>query len=347
MADSIAPPFALNTGVTKSVQSGFKGLLIFGDPHLEGRQPNFRKDDYPEVVLGKIEFCLDYCRQHQLLPVCLGDLFDKPRDNPNWLMGRLIEMTQQTPIVGIFGNHDCAQPQLTDDDSLSILVKSGGYQMVSSGDFWTGEINGRRLVVAGSSYRHTVPKTFDPRLVPTVSEKKSPANAQPPLVIWLTHHDIDFKGYDSGRFSAHEIENVDVLVNGHIHRRLDPIVAGKTTWINPGNISRRTRSESNQAHVPKVLHVSVSEKGLKFEDVVIPHKPFNEVFHEAMVATEQEQNESAFVSGLKELTNRRTASGAGLNEFLRENIDQFETDVAQQIMTLAKEITQEDIHHDA
>ncbi len=327
------------------VHHQYEGLLIFGDPHLEGRQPNFRKDDYPNVILKKIEFCLEYCRQHKLQPVCLGDLFDKPRDNSNWMMGNLIEMTQHTPIIGIFGNHDCAQPELNDDDSLSVLVKSGGYKLVSAADFWTGSINGRRLVVAGSSYRHPIPKTFDCRLVPQVSDKSGSKDARPPLVIWLTHHDISFKEYENGRTSVHEIENVDVLVNGHIHRRLDPIVAGKTTWINPGNITRRSRSESNQAHVPKALHVKVSDVGLKFEDVVIPHKPFDEIFHEAMVPTEQSHGESAFISGLKELTNRRTDSGAGLNEFLKENIGQFEPDVADQILTLAKEITQEDAHN--
>ncbi len=326
------------------VHQQFEGLLIFGDPHLEGRQPNFRKDDYPNVILKKIEFCLEYCRQHKLQPVCLGDLFDKPRDNSNWMMGNLIEMTQQTPIIGIFGNHDCAQPELNDDDSLSVLVKAGGYKLVSAADFWTGSINGRRLVVAGSSYRHPIPKSFDSRLVPLVSDEGGIKDSQPPLVIWLTHHDISFKEYENGRNAVHEIENVDVLINGHIHRRLDPIVAGKTTWINPGNITRRSRSESNQAHIPKALHVKVSDVGLKFEDVVVPHKPFDEIFHEAMVPTEQTQGESAFISGLKELTNRRTDSGAGLHEFLKENIEQFEPDVADQILTLAKEITQEDVN---
>jgi len=325
------------------VHQQFEGLLVFGDPHLEGRQPNFRKDDYPNVVLEKIEFCLDYCRTHNLQPVCLGDLFERPRDNPNWIIGQLIAMTRETPIIGVFGNHDCAQPQLNDDDSLSVLVKSGGYQLVSSSDFWTGEMNERRLVVAGSSYRHPIPKSFDTRLVPKSNGKDNTANSTAPLVIWLTHHDIDFKGYDNGRNSVHEIENVDVLINGHIHRRLDPIKVGKTTWINPGNITRRSRSEANEAHIPKALHVKVSKQGLKFEDVTIPHKPFDEIFHEAMVPTEQEQGESAFISGLKELTNRKTASGAGLNEFLKENIDQFEPDVADQILSLAKEITQEDI----
>lgn len=333
--------------MSKEVHQQYEGLLVFGDPHLEGRQPDFRKDDYPDVILRKIEFCLDYCRQHRLQPVCLGDLFDKPRDNSNWIMGELIAMMRETPVIGIFGNHDCAQPELTDDDSLSVLIKAGGYKIVSAGDFWTGWINGRRLVVAGSSYRQPIPKVFDPRLVPSFADSAGAKDAQPPLVIWLTHHDISFKDYDNGRSTAHEIENVDVLINGHIHRRLDPIVAGKTTWINPGNITRRSRSEANQAHIPKALQVKVSDVGLKFEDVVIPHKPFDEIFHEAIVPSEKECGESAFVSGLKELTHRRTDSGAGLKEFLKENVGQFEPDVADQILNLAKEITQEEVTNHA
>jgi len=232
----------------QGVNRGFDGLLVIGDPHIEGRQPSFRKDEYPETILNKLEFCLEYCRKHNLQPVCLGDLFDKPRDNPTWILGRLIDMLSRTPMIGIYGNHDCADPELNKHDSLSLLIKSGGYRLVSGSDFWTGAVGGRRLVVAGSSYRHAIPTEFETRMVPTLE-----GDTSPPLVLWLTHHDIDFAGYESGRFAAHEITNVDLLINGHIHRRCDPIVAGKTTWINPGNISRRSRSEANKIFTNRQL----------------------------------------------------------------------------------------------
>jgi hypothetical protein len=28
-------------------------MLVIGDPHVEGRQPSFRRDDYPRVILQK------------------------------------------------------------------------------------------------------------------------------------------------------------------------------------------------------------------------------------------------------------------------------------------------------
>ena len=109
---------------------GYVGLLLIGDPHLEGRQPGFRKDDYPNVILEKLAWCLDYSWQNRLLPAILGDLFDKPRDNPNWLLGRLLELLHGE-VIGLYGNHDVHyNPELTADDSLSLLVKSNRIRLV-------------------------------------------------------------------------------------------------------------------------------------------------------------------------------------------------------------------------
>ena len=75
-----------------SLTDQYDGLLIIGDPHLEGRQPGFRKDDYPNVILEKLNWCLRYASRHQLMPVLLGDIFQNPRDNPTWMLSRLIEI---------------------------------------------------------------------------------------------------------------------------------------------------------------------------------------------------------------------------------------------------------------
>ena len=35
----------------------YSGVLLIGDPHVEGRIPGFRKDDYPLVVLKTTPAC--------------------------------------------------------------------------------------------------------------------------------------------------------------------------------------------------------------------------------------------------------------------------------------------------
>jgi DNA repair exonuclease SbcCD nuclease subunit len=311
----------------------YVGLLVIGDPHLEGRQPGFRKDDYPNVILEKLAWCLEYAAANRLLPAILGDLFDKPRDNPNWMLVRLIELLSGE-VIGLYGNHDCADPELKDHDSLSLLVRSGRLRLVCEAEPWRGTIGGRAVVIGGSSYRQPIPKHFSTSVE---------AGSATPLVIWLTHHDILIPGYDEGRIKPFEIVGVELLINGHIHRRLEEVRAGRTRWLTPGNISRRSRSDASRDHVPAALRIDISPEDYQLSYVEIPHRPFGEVFHALVLDAPAAAGASAFVAGLAELQARRTASGAGLMEFLEQNVIQFSPSVAAEIMHLAMEVTNDGV----
>lgn len=312
---------------------GYTGILLIGDPHLEGRQPGFRKDDYPTVVLEKLGWCISYAQENRLLPAILGDLFDKPRDNPNWLIVRLLDLLC-CEVIGLYGNHDVHfHPELTDDDSLSLLVRAGRLRLVSGETPWRGTICGRRVVIGGSSYRQEIPERLD-------LSGESMAE-RPEFVVWLTHHDVLIPGYDEGRIEPREIEGIDLVINGHIHRRLDDVPAGRTRWLTPGNISRRSRSDACRDHVPSALRVELTPEGYSARYIKIPHRPFDEVFHEAVVEAAGESGSSAFVAGLAELQARRTATGAGLMQFLEQNLDQFQPAVATEIRNLAREVMDE------
>ena len=318
----------------RSKKIDYAGLLVIGDPHIEGRQPGFRKDDFPQVILDKVQWCLNYAQSNRLLPTFLGDMFDKPRDNPTWMLGRMIEIMSRVPSIGIYGNHDCADTSLNENDSLSILIKSGCLRLVDESSPWRGVMNGRTVFVGGSSYRQPIPYEFELTAV-----RRQTLFDYDPLVVWLTHHDIDIAGYENGRFKPHEIENVDLLINGHIHRKLETVVAGRTHWMTPGNISRRSRSEACKEHVPTVLRIDVQPEEYTLTEIVVPHRAHEEVFHSVAVQADVEQSSSEFVTGLAELNSRRTQSGAGLHAFLAENLSQFEPAIATEINALANEIT--------
>ncbi len=310
----------------------YRGLLVIGDPHVEGRQPGFRSDNYPAVILEKLRWCLNQARRNRLLPVLLGDLFDKPRDNPTWMIGELIEMMMDSRVIGIFGNHDCGGTTLEEHDSLSILVKSGCLTLVDEHNPWVGEMNHRTVLVGGSPYRARIPERVELPVSRSLLE-------QQPLVIWLTHHDIDTPGYDGGRIAPFEIENVDLVINGHIHRRLAPVQRGRTRWLTPGNISRRSRAEAIRQHVPTALRIDIDATSWSIHDVPVPHQPAGAVFHETILTGDPEESGSRFVDGLRELLLRRTDSGAGLHQFLEQNLGQFEPAVASEIRELAKLVT--------
>jgi DNA repair exonuclease SbcCD nuclease subunit len=310
----------------------YTGLLFIGDPHLEGRIPGFRKDDFPTVILDKIAWCLHYAASHRLLPILLGDLFDKPRENPNWIIDKLLNILQGE-ILTIYGNHDVHyDPQLTSHDTLNLLVSAGRLRLLSPESVWQGEINGQQVVVGGSSYRQPIPRQY-----PLTNELA----AAKPLVFWVTHHDLLIPGYDAGREKLREIPGIAYVINGHIHRHLADCQKGTTLWMTPGNISRRSRSDATREHVPQVLRANISaENTAEFSYVTVPHEPFEQVFHTEVVASTEQTRGSSFVAGLAELLARRTQTGAGFQFFLEHNLQSFEPDVSQEIRLLAQEVFQ-------
>ena len=315
-------------------ETDFVGVLFIGDPHVEARTPIFRKDNFAETILKKIQWCLEYARDEKLQPVFLGDLFEKPRGNPNWIVHRLIEILSPHRPIGIYGNHDCADVGLTENDTLSILIAAGCYRMVSQTSVYRAMMNDREVFIGGSSYREPIPEEF--RLPP---RKAQGLFDNDPLAIWIAHHDIGFPGYDNNRLDPHQITNVELLINGHIHRRLESVQAGTTLWMTPGNIARRSRSEAAVQHAPSAMRVDVLPEDYQVSFVEIPHAPVEEVFQELLPGqVETEQGESSFVTGLTELTSQKTQGGLGLLRFLNDNVQQLEDPVAEVVLALADEV---------
>jgi DNA repair exonuclease SbcCD nuclease subunit len=317
------------------------GLLFIGDPHLEGRVPGFRSDDFPNVALRKFRWCLDYARRKNLLPVLLGDLFQLPRDNPNWLLSEVFECLDE-PLLAIYGNHDVRENTLNANDSINLMFKSGHLRLLT--EPWVGTIGSRKVLVGGSPWGTVLPSSF------------AKATNAVDLVVWVTHHDITVPGYDSGRLRPDARPGIDLIINGHIHRRLETVSKKNTHWMTPGNITRRVRSDAARGHVPAVLELTpVDNKPPKHENtfafrvdgkhdwvaewIEVPHAPFDEVFHSDVRADEELTESSGFIADLTQLTNRRTDTGAGLIHFLKTNLTQFEKPVADEIMRLANEVT--------
>lgn len=330
----------------------FRGLAFIGDPHLSSRVPGFRRDDYPRTALAKLQFCLETSLEQRLLPVLLGDVFDRPRDNANWLIGELLDLLARYEILAIYGNHDCRENSLTDDDSFSILLKSGHIRLLTPEFPWQGTINGQHVVLGGSPWGQPVPEAFPdsapepPSLFSTMSSDSDKDPEDRSLVIWVTHHDLQTSPEMRTGIKPAERPGIDLVVNGHLHKRQDPIVTGRTTWLIPGNLTRLERSETSRTQAPAFLCLRIESDSWKSEYIEIPHEPFDDVFFEATKLPESEDLESSFVRGLAELQAHRTETGAGLVYFLEQNLPGIDEPIAREVLSLAEQVTGQSIHVD-
>jgi DNA repair exonuclease SbcCD nuclease subunit len=218
-----------------------KGVLVIGDPHVGSRRPGRRKDtQWPLPVLAKLERCVAIANERDLAVVILGDLFDRPVETDEALKNQLIRTLKgfrRRPLVNV-GNHDIQHTTLTDNDTLALLGLCDVVDVVAASapvaEFQIGE---RRVGVGMTPYGQTIPTDV----------RGSFSGAD--LHTWFTHHDIAFDGGYPGAVPPFAVEGCDLLVNGHIHKTQKAITAGRTRWMNPGNITRQ--SVDLVDHVPR------------------------------------------------------------------------------------------------
>jgi predicted phosphodiesterase len=224
------------------------GILVIGDPHVGSRRPGRRKDaQWPLPVMAKLERCVAIANERGLAVVILGDLFDRPVETDEALKNQLIRTLKgfkHRPIVNV-GNHDIQHTTLTDGDTLALLGLCDVVDVVAvSAPVITFELGERRLGVGMTPYGQAIPTD--------VRGSFSGADLQ----AWFTHHDIAFEGGYPGAVPPFAVEGCDVLVNGHIHKTQKAVLAGRTRWLNPGNITRQ--SVDLVDHVPRAWILDAS-----------------------------------------------------------------------------------------
>lgn len=236
------------------------GLLFVGDPHVWSRQPGRRRDArFMDTVLGKLEQAAEIANRLNLQAVCLGDLLHDDRDHDPEMLIKLTRVLQKfdRKMVCLVGNHDKDELWLSERNALLLLEVAEQIELIDRPGFWGRiqvEDQGRTSLVAigGSPYGAAIPNDVAELIEGGGNGTFERAHALLGVdrVVWLTHHDLAFDGAYPNAEALHEILGADIAVNGHMHGTTLPQRFGRTSWYNPGNITRMSVDMAD--HVPSV-----------------------------------------------------------------------------------------------
>lgn len=235
------------------------GFLFIGDPHLASKAPGRRTDDYVASVLGKLAHAAQIARENDLVPVILGDLFHRARENDVPTLSRLVEVLNSfnmTPIV-LGGNHDKQETLLREADALNLLSLTGVVEVYDgeTREARRFEMQGRTVALWVAPYGATIPQSIE---APGAD-----------VVALITHHDLAFEGAHPGVALLHEIKGCTFVVNGHMHKTAPSVVMGEMVWHNPGNIE--PVSVDCIDHKPAVWSWQVGQPVGSLEPHWLPH----------------------------------------------------------------------------
>lgn len=229
------------------------GILFIGDPHCWSKKPGRRRDtSFQKTVLGKIQQAVEICHEKNLFPILLGDLFHADDDNDVAMMVSLIRLMKSFPYrpIMVDGNHDKENLILGDHNPLKILSEGGQLDVISTLSKWgvltleDPQTNEKHSVaIGGSPYGTKIPRSYREAYGEERSEDIGTA-------LWLTHEDLNFDGSYPDAIPIYPMDDVEMVVNGHIHGTKKPVKAGDTVFHNPGNITRL--SIDTVDHIPSV-----------------------------------------------------------------------------------------------
>ncbi len=117
------------------------------------------------------------------------------------------------------------------------------------------EVEGKRIGLGASPYDQPIPTDV------TMYFKDVD------MIIWITHHDLAFEAPYPGSEPLIEIKGCRLAINGHMHLAKPAVAVGKTTWFNPGNITRQFLDAID--HEPAVYQFSSHGK---LNKIVVPYE---------------------------------------------------------------------------
>jgi len=222
---------------------GYGGFCFVGDPHVWSKNPGTRIDkNYKNVCLDKINQAVNIALEKNLYLIFLGDLFHSDKENDIDLITKLTRILKRLrhPPLTVEGNHEKSQTRISDDVALCLMKEAETIYVAEKSGIWgVFNICGESILIGSTPYGETIPQ-----------EVKKPDKLNGSFVFWLTHHDLDFGDTYPGVVPIHEIKNVNILINGHIHKTKPQRKVGNMLAFNPGNIMRL--SKDCREHIPSV-----------------------------------------------------------------------------------------------
>lgn len=276
-------------------------VIFVGDTHLKCSSPISRCDDYPLVILKKIEYIADCASCYKCDTVIfLGDVFDSPITSLPYLASVINTFKKFSDsgikAYAIVGNHDIKNNRMDSLSSTALgILMATGYLTLAPKEMQIG---------------NTIIRCFN---YPEEIEPKTSYSYE----LCVAHRYFEFNlAWDSLNKDNIVDLNYDAMVLGHYHVPCDTEKIGNTTLYRPGSLSRSTSEPYNKLRVPRVLLFNCMNHKSMYIDV--PCGSAEEVF-----VQEIEANNQAMMS-MKDLIKYITSSYSSSDMNVRDYFTKLE-----------------------
>lgn len=290
----------------------FERYLACADLHITDKTPRYRKDDYPETCLRKLDWIVEEANRRDAILLISGDMFDSTA--MKWeIVNRVIEILRKCKHlpVAIAGQHDMV-------NKVENLINTPLFNLWVSGVLYILGGGWRLDGIQGQQYGAPVPKAEDIDSIILVHKSITPE--EPPFFLGDAL---------SAEEAAKVYKDFRVVVSGDYHVPFAKEV-GNVHIVNCGPMMRDKKDKRNLK--PCVWYIQKRFSEVTVYPIEIPIESAEDVFDIKAIEYDEVNTVSVDTTKLKQL--------------IDEGIDVFDFDaIVYKVLesTEFKFITQEDV----
>lgn len=225
-------------------------ILFFTDIHLRNNTPQSRNDDFPQSILNKIEYIINYANTiEKAILISGGDIFDTHIINPSLLI-KLIQILNKSkhPIYTVIGNHDIQgySKATINNASIGILLETNIINLLE-------ELTIDNVYIKGlHAYSDNNFKGAKTGLINILVAHKPITNYIFPKTIKISE--------------LEESCDFDLILSGDVH--MPHIIKRKHIYINPGALARITTAD--RYRTPMFVEIKIGQN-ITHKFIPVPH----------------------------------------------------------------------------
>lgn len=236
-------------------------FVFMTDLHGRTNNPISRKDDFPETILKKLRWVVEYANSIDASILCGGDWLNRPDTSATFIsrMCGILECAKN-PVIGILGNHDLFGYNAKSFTRTPLAIAAAcnnmhilGDEAVDVGDssahiYISGSHSSPLIDRAGRTEEYYTPRKDKPKSTEEVR-------------IHIVHGFLTDKDWPDGvpytKIDAVKDTDADILLAGHEHLGFGIKTADETIFCNPGALGRVSAGVGEINRDVKIAEITV------------------------------------------------------------------------------------------
>lgn len=239
-------------------------IVYFTDVHFKGKNPEARIDNYPQSILKKLQYVMDYADKNADVILCGGDLVDTSNISDG-MKNELMPILNNTtcPMYYCLGSHDYSDYNMNSlsRTTVKVLENANVFKILHSP---VELVFADGLKVAFYATHHTteLDNSLEAYLLPTPLPEAD-------YHIQMVHGMVVDKFLPFNHVLLEDLPVCgmgDVVLCGHVHPGFKPFEKDGHIILNPGSLGRKERTE----RIPQFIEIDITKEGISYKMVPIP-----------------------------------------------------------------------------